>query len=174
MPTRRVDPPTGARDVRSTYDRRLLAAHRLPEAAEEAFVRTIVVGVDGSAPSLRSLELAADLARDLGAELVVVFARHVYLAMPVHVAEEIYGDVLDRAAREISSQVEVSLQGHDLDWRFETHEGHPADVLCDVASRTGASLIVAGRSGWSTLRDMVLGSVSNRLAHCDLPVLLVS
>ena len=131
--------------------------------------------MDGSAPSLRALEVAVDLARDLGAELVVVFARHVYLAMPpVHVAEEMYGDVLDRAADQISSQVEASLQGHDLAWRLETHEGHPADVLCDVASRTGASFVVAGRSGWSTFRDMVLGSVSNRLAHCDLPVLLVS
>ena len=133
-------------------------------------MRTIVVGVDGSAPSLRALELAVGLARDLGAELVVVFARHVYLAMPPHGAE----DVLDRATHEISSQVEDSLQGHDLAWRLETHDGHPADVLCDVASRTGASFVVAGRSGWSTFRDMVLGSVSNRLAHCDLPVLLVS
>ena len=137
-------------------------------------MRTIVVGVDGSAPSFRALEVAAGIASDLGAELIVVFVRHVYLAMPAHVAEEMYEDVLDRAAREISSRVESSLEDHALEWRFETYEGHPAQVLVEVASRAGASFIVAGRSGWSTFRDMLLGSVSNRLAHCDLPVLLVS
>ena len=106
-------------------------------------MRTIVVGVDGSAPSLHALELAAELACDLGAELVVVFARHVYLAMPVHVAEEMYGDLLDRAAREIRSQVEASLQSHDLDWRLERTRVIPPTF--SVTSRSAYGRLVRRR-----------------------------
>ena len=137
-------------------------------------MRTILVGVDGSPSSLRALQFAADLAIDLGAELVVVFARHVYLAMPEHSAEDMFSDVLDRAEHAILEAIAGELGGRDLRWRYETQVGPPADVLCEIAERTGASFLVVGRHGGSSLRELVLGSVSNRLAHrSDRPVLLV-
>lgn len=139
-------------------------------------MRTIVVGVDGSPPSLNALRFAAELAGDLHhAELVVVFARHIYLAMPPHVAEDMYRDVLDQAARSVEVAVEAELGDRELRWTLESHEGYPANVLCDVAARTEASFVVIGRSGWSTFHELFLGSVSNCLAHrSDVPVLLVS
>ena len=139
-------------------------------------LRTIVVGVDGSTSSMNALRYAADLAADLDdAEIVVVFARHIYVAMPEHVAEDLYSDVLDRAAQSVLATARAELVDRELRWKFEVHDAAPANVLGEVAERVGASLLVIGRSGWSAIHEVVLGSVSNRLAHQpDWPVLLVS
>jgi nucleotide-binding universal stress UspA family protein len=142
---------------------------------EVARVRIIVVGVDGSAPSLGALRFAADLCDDLpDAEVVVVFARYAYLFMPPHTAEDMYADVLDRAEELIQEETERALGDRDVRWRFMSREGEPAHVLCEVADELGASFIVIGRRGWSAAHELLLGSVSNRLVHrSECPVLLV-
>jgi nucleotide-binding universal stress UspA family protein len=139
-------------------------------------MRTIVVGVDGSEPRLRALHFAADLADDLDdADLVVVFARHIYLALPDHAAEDMYADVLDRAEEAVRDGAGRALDHRDLRWKVVSREGEPASVLCAMAHELGASFVVAGRRGWSTAGELLLGSVSNRLVHrSDCPVLLVT
>ena len=139
-------------------------------------MRTIVVGIDGSTSSTNALRFAADLAAELDdPELVVVFARHIYLAMPEHVAEDLFSDVLGQLEQSILVAAQSELVERELRWKFEVHDGAPAEVLARVAERVDASFIVIGRSGWSTFHEVLLGSVSNRLAHrCDRPVLLVS
>jgi nucleotide-binding universal stress UspA family protein len=139
-------------------------------------VRTIVVGVDGSEPSLRALDFAVGLASDLDdAELVVAFARFVYLAMPDHVAEDMYAEVLDQAEATVQAEVERALRDRELRWKFVSREGEPSHVLCDVAEEVGASFVVVGRRGWSTATELLLGSVSHRLVHrSGCPVLLIT
>jgi nucleotide-binding universal stress UspA family protein len=138
-------------------------------------LRTIVVGVDGSPPSVEALWFAADLSQELDdAELVVVFARYVYLFMPPHVAEDMYSDVLDRAEKVVQDKAGRLLGERAVRWKFVSREGEPAAVLCAVAKEMGASFIVIGRRGWSAAHELLLGSVSNRLVHrSDCPVLLV-
>ena len=47
-------------------------------------------------------------------------------------------------------------------------------MLRDIAHETDASFVVVGRRGWSTVEELMLGSVSNRLVHrSDVRVLLV-
>jgi nucleotide-binding universal stress UspA family protein len=139
-------------------------------------MRTIVVGVDGSPPSLRALHFAADLAGDLhDAEVVVVFARHVNLFMPPHVAEDMYADVLDRAEAMTEEEAGRALEGKDLRWKFLSRDGEPSHVLSAVADELGASFIVVGRHGWSTAHELFVGSVSHRLVHqAACPVVVVS
>lgn len=138
-------------------------------------MQPIVVGVDGSEPSLRALRLAADLTERLDdAELIVVFARYAYVFMPGHAGEDMFEDFLDEAEREVRARAQRVLDGRALRWRVLAREGEPSDVLCDVAAETGASFVVAGRRGSSTVRELLLGSVSNRLVHRpDCAVLLV-
>jgi nucleotide-binding universal stress UspA family protein len=74
--------------------------------ARPARDQPILVGVDGSSPSLRALGVAADLAADLhDTELVVAFAHYVPLAMPPDVAENMYADVLDEAEQKLRASV---------------------------------------------------------------------
>lgn len=137
-------------------------------------MRRIVVGVDGSEPSMHALEYAAGLAEDLGGELIVVFARYEYLAMPPHVAEAMFADVLDRVEAHIREATAKLLADRAVQWQVVVREGEPASVLRDVAREMGATMIVAGRRGWSNVTELLLGSVSNRLAHhSECPVVLV-
>ena len=139
-------------------------------------MQTIVVGVDGSEPSLRPLRLAADLTEQINsAELIVVFARYAYVSMPEHAAEDMFEDFLNEAEREVRDRTQRVLADRHLRWKVLVREGEPSAVLCDVAAETGATFVVAGRRGSSTVRELLLGSVSNRLVHrSDCAVLLVS
>ena len=139
-------------------------------------MRTIVVGVDGSEPSLRALQFAADLAGDLDdADIVVVFVRHVYLSMPEQTAEDEFAELLDRAEQTARVQVEHELGSRDLRWRMEARSGEPAHALCAIADELDASFLVVGRHGWSRAAELLLGSVSHRLVNrSPCPVLLVT
>jgi nucleotide-binding universal stress UspA family protein len=43
--------------------------------------------------------------------------------------------------------------------------GRPGYIICDMAKTWGADLIVVGRRGYSGLSELILGSVSNYVAH---------
>ena len=140
-------------------------------------MRTVVVGVDGSEPSLRALRFAAILVADLSdAELVVGYARYLpYLWAPEHVVEDEFGDLLDEQDKYVGEKVERELdRAGVVRWRIERREGEPSQVLRDMAREADASFLVVGRRGWSVVEELLLGSVSNRLVHrAEVPVLLV-
>jgi len=140
-------------------------------------MRTLVVGVDGSDESLRALHFAARLARDLGeGALVVVFARYIpALYLPDHVAEDEFADVLDAAEARVREAVAGELSELPVSWRMEVCDGEPSQVLCEIARDAGdGAFVIVGRRGWSTVHELLIGSVSNRLVHRgDCAVLLV-
>jgi nucleotide-binding universal stress UspA family protein len=139
-------------------------------------MRNIVVGVDGSEPSVRALILGASLAEDLpAARLVVAHARFVpYLWSPKHVAEAEFSDLLDEAERYVTETVQGEIGSRDLEWVIDVREGEPSQVLRDIARDVDASFLIVGRRGWSVAEELLLGSVSNRLVHrAEVPILLV-
>jgi nucleotide-binding universal stress UspA family protein len=139
-------------------------------------MRTIVVGIDGSPPSLAALRFAGELGADLReAELVVVFVRHIYLLEPPHVAEDLLDEVLDHAQSAAEKEAARILGPRGVPWSYLVREGEPSHVLREVAEDVDASFIVVGRQGWSAAHEMLVGTVSNRLVHrSDRPVLLVT
>jgi nucleotide-binding universal stress UspA family protein len=139
-------------------------------------MRIVVVGVDGSEPSMRALMFATSLVGDFSdAQLIVCHARYVpYLWSPHHVVEAEFSDLLDAAEQDVRYTVQQELSGRDLQWTIECREGEPSQVLREIARDVDASFIVVGRRGWSIAEELLLGSVSNRLVHRgEVPVLLV-
>jgi nucleotide-binding universal stress UspA family protein len=139
-------------------------------------MHTIVVGVDGSEPSIRALKFAASLVGDIrDGKLVVAHARYVpSLWAPAHVPEAEFSDLLDEAERFVRETAGRVLDKRDVRWSIESREGEPSQVLRDIAHESNARFVVIGRSGWSTVQELLLGSVSNRLVHrADVNVLLV-
>ena len=135
-----------------------------------------MVAVDGSEPSMRALRFAVGLVEDLDeGALVAVYARHAFMALPEDVAVDVDTDLFTRAEDEVRNSVQGHLADRTFHWTFEVRLGHPVDVIRDVAKSTDASFIAVGRTGWSAYRDILLGSVANRIVHqSDRPVLLVS
>ncbi len=57
---------------------------------------------------------------------------------------------------------------------FSQITGHPSSTICDFAKSCHADVIIMGRRGYSGLKEMLLGSVSNAVVHhAPCSVLLV-
>ena len=140
----------------------------------------IVVAVDMSEPSLRAVDLAADLAARYDAELVLLtvgheisgpdpgmeaYARLEHIQEPVPnitILREGLVGARDRAAakgaRHIATDVFV---------------GDPAEQILASANATQADLIALGSRGHGRLAGLLLGSVAQKvvaLAHCAVLV----
>jgi nucleotide-binding universal stress UspA family protein len=138
-------------------------------------MEVIVVGVDGSETSLKAVDVAAAIVRDLpDAQLVAVYSTFTPYFFPQDVEGgfDTYG--VEAQARDINDRVKTRLDGTGTPWLFERHDGEPAKELSRAAAALGARMVVVGRSGMGSMREVMVGSVSNRLVHhMDCPVLLV-
>jgi nucleotide-binding universal stress UspA family protein len=137
--------------------------------------RSIVVGTDGSEAADEAVRQATDMASREGARLHLVTAYPDPQFLRVRVASVAHTETVDlrevaesqlkRAARDaLSKGVEV-----------ETHvrEGHPAEVIIDVANQEQADLIVVGSRGLTGIKRYLLGSVSSEVshhAHCSVMI----
>jgi nucleotide-binding universal stress UspA family protein len=133
---------------------------------------SIVVGTDGSETANEAVRQAAELAKAVGASVLLVSAyepvpesrhQHERTDVPADVSwmvnpREDVQSVLDDEADRIR-QVGVS--------EVETYarEGDPADAILDVAEEKGADLIVVGNKGMTGARRFLLGSVPNKVSH---------
>ncbi len=134
---------------------------------------SIVVGVDGSKPSLEALRWAAQQARLTGASLDVVAAWHFPASLGWAPAWGPEWDPAGEAAEALGKVVDRVLGSTDgLEVRQQVVEGHPAPVLLERAEQ--ADLLVVGCRGRGEFAGMVLGSVSAYCAaHAPCPVVIV-
>lgn len=73
----------------------------------------------------------------------------------------------------LSSFAEQAL-ARGVQTEFHQITGHPSSAICDFAQSCHAEAIVIGRRGYSGLKEMFLGSVSNYVVHhAPCSVLLV-
>lgn len=132
--------------------------------------RSILVPVDGSAPSRKALEVAANLVdREHG-------ALHVLNVQASPVAEDTLGHLAGAPARNADDVVQSSGRAVVDDVRkdvglsteqvsFVVRSGRPADVITSEAERLGVGAIVLGSRGSSDIGSLILGSVSHRVLH---------
>jgi nucleotide-binding universal stress UspA family protein len=133
--------------------------------------KTIVVGTDGSDTAGKAVGQAVDLAKSIGAKVLIVSA---------------YEPVSDSRLREEGRQLPADMQWmvnprEDVDATLEAaaaraeedgvtvesfaRQGDPADAILDVAEEQGADLIVVGNKGMTGAKRFLLGSVPNKVSH---------
>jgi nucleotide-binding universal stress UspA family protein len=129
-------------------------------------MRTIVVGTDTSAAADLAVEDAARLARDRGAELVVLY---------VESGSDLRAVVdPDRAADPSAYLARIQKRFPDVATRTRVERGEPADRICDVAEQELAETIVLGNRGLQGTRWRVRDSVPNMvLRHAPCSVFIV-
>lgn len=131
-------------------------------------LNTIVVGTDGSATATKAVEMALEIAEKFGATLVVASS---FEAMSSGEIEREMDASPKDAAWAVSGAAAVdSYLGEIVDVAKSrgveaitaAHAGDPVDVLCDVAGRQKADLLIVGSKG---MQRRLLGSVPNSVAH---------
>ncbi len=144
----------------------------------------IVAAIDGSAPSLKAVDFAADLASKYDAELLLFNVAREFT--PIIDAElEAYARIehIETLASEVGlAAAETVLAGARLTARAngatristKSAFGDPAEEIIALAKDRQADLIVIGSRGHGRLAGLLLGSVAQKvLAHASCPVVVV-
>ena len=127
---------------------------------------TIVVGTDTSAAADLAVEDAARLARDRGAELLVLYVK------PEGVDRTVVDP--DRAADPRSHLRLLAARFPGVSTRTRIEDGDAAARICDVAEEVKAETIVLGNRGMHGSRWRVRASVPNLvLRHAPCSVYIV-
>jgi nucleotide-binding universal stress UspA family protein len=141
-----------------------------------SWVRRVVVAADGSPASNQGLEQVADLARRLGAKVVVVFVRH-FPATAVlgnGVAQPSILETMDAQEIEVREVVTRLVGSTGVAWEFVVRAGSPGEEIVKVVEAKGADLLVVGSNRHSSMHNLLLGSTAAYLAtHSPAPVLVM-
>lgn len=138
----------------------------------------VVVGSDGTATSLYSVDRAAEVAQAAQARLVVVTAYSAGAApdqRPEGQHRDLYG--LERAREALRRSVSGLTRERVRYVEQRLVEGDPARALLDEVGRNPANLIVVGNRGLGADEGQMLGSVPAevvRNAVCDVLVVQTS
>ncbi|HVL05608.1 MAG TPA: universal stress protein [Acidimicrobiales bacterium] len=140
-------------------------------------MQRIVVGVDGSQGARRALEWAVAEARLRDAHVVVVHAWVEPAAVAVGSALAVGGvepEIFEETAERIVADVLSTVDTTGLAQAVESHvvAGAPARALLDAAKE--AAMIVVGSRGLGGFTGLLLGSVSQQVAHhATCPVVII-
>lgn len=137
----------------------------------------ILVTTDFSPHALTAVQHAASLARRLEAELVLLYVVPDDLPpVLVGVTEERRGEILEEHREKAAASLEDYAAEHLAGTRVKTlvKVGLPARRIVQTAGEERADLIVMASRGYGPLRQVLLGSTTERVLHrTDRPVLVV-
>ena len=135
-----------------------------------------LVAVDGTEPSARAVALAAQLARNSGAELVLLAAVSVpqHMVLTANMDERSIHRYLERSAQESLTSALAALRDEGVGAEVKVVYGPPAETILAEVKSSRADLVVMGRGSRTEPKDFLLGSVSDRVARSvRVPILLV-
>jgi len=138
-------------------------------------VSRIVVGFDGSPAAEAALAVAVEEAQLHKLPLHLVCAWEVppleYAGVAFAPAPD-YAEAAKRHADTVLASAQEKLAPSGVEFQTAAIAGHPATVLLEEAK--GAKLLVVGTRGHGALKGLMMGSVSQALAHhCPAPLLIV-
>ena len=127
----------------------------------------ILVPVDGSDNSLRALDHAIFLAKNTGAGVTAI---HVMEKPPTVYAEsqKLLNDIMTKYRTESTKILDRCKQiGDKAGVGIDTviAEGDVASSIAGYAHKEGFDAIIIGSRGLGKFKEMVLGSVSNKVLH---------
>jgi nucleotide-binding universal stress UspA family protein len=141
-------------------------------------INRILVATDASAASNRALEMAAQLAEQYKADLLIIHViRDMQIPFDIKEIPELESDTIESFATardEIMRKVAESVL-RDAKQKAEKTgagkvqttigTGDPATSILDIATRRKADMIVIGTRGLGKIKGQILGSVSRKVTN---------
>ena len=134
--------------------------------------RHILVAVDGSPQSGKTIPIGVDLAQRYGSTVTVMHAREYerYEGSDIDLGPPITAEALVDEVVKTFREAGVEATGVIR----RVHPGETPEQIIEVAKTSAAELIVMGTRGMSEFKSLLLGGVANKVVHhASCPVLLV-
>ena len=139
----------------------------------------ILLPTDGSDASLRAVDMGIELARRLGASVVVNHAMEPFDTVPYFTEmmifpEDAYEKNANEMAAEYLAETQRRAEAAHVPWSgFHEYAHKPYEAILRIAHEHKCGLIVMGSHGRSGLDRLLLGSETNKLLlSSDIPVLV--
>ena len=132
----------------------------------------ILVPVDGSESSKKSLEFACELGKKQGSSLHLLHIaqppagkRHLVLGAAA-ITVDTSPEELKKAGEQVVSSARDIAKSHGFDnVTVSVAGGDPAARIIDYAKTKNVDIIVMGNRGLSDLSGLLMGSVSHKVTH---------
>jgi nucleotide-binding universal stress UspA family protein len=140
-------------------------------------MKPVMLATDGSPTAEEATKEAIELAKMLGAQLVVVTAWDIPYSTLGYAAVPVVPD-LAKVGKEQADKVASEAVKQARDAGVEAHaftlRGFPVEEICVAAESHEPQLLVIGSHGWGPMKRIIFGSVSTGvLHHAKCPVLVV-
>lgn len=134
----------------------------------------ILLAADGSENSLRAAQEAikiASLDEKCVIEVVIVIDFSQVKNEVLHAKGK---EELELLRRKKLLPIEDKLKYSNLSYKIKTLRGEPGPIIVEYANKGNFDLVIVGSRGLNSLQEMVLGSVSHKIAkRVECPVLIV-
>jgi nucleotide-binding universal stress UspA family protein len=140
-------------------------------------MQRLLVPVDGSETAEKAAQFAATLARATGASITLVYAHDDAQSAVAAARAGLSTDALDQRqekhAQDIFERTRSAMAGMEVK-ECLIEVGPPAERIVDTAKRLQVDQIIIGSRGLSPLKELLLGSVSERVVRsAPCPVTIV-
>ncbi len=141
-------------------------------------VRKILVPTDFSRGAENALEWAKGLAQLFGAQITLLHVVDTTAAAVAGLPMDVYsapvtGELYDRIRKEGEAALKAIKPSPEITQRL-IQDGHPREVVTDVATQIKADLIVMGTHGRRGVSHLFFGSVAEHVVRmAPVPVLTV-
>lgn len=134
----------------------------------------ILLAADGSEHSIRTAERAAELALLQGnGEITIVYVIDGDQSKSDVLSEGDHGMIEQRRQQRLKP-IEEILTNRNVPYQVNMRHGDPGPTIVKYANEQSFDIVIIGSRGLNTLQEMVLGSVSHKVAkRVKCPVMIV-
>lgn len=140
-------------------------------------IKSILVPIDGSVHSERALEQAVYIAGLSQAELIVLYVIDLNTAVSAveRMSLDTYvPDDIDKEGKRVLEQAKKKVSAAKREASYVLKIGDPSKMILKYSKDKKSDLIVMGSRGLGTIKQIIMGSVSQYLvSRADCPVLIV-
>ncbi|WP_436374511.1 universal stress protein [Cytobacillus sp. BC1816] len=136
--------------------------------------KKILIAADGSDHSIRAAAKAIQLAeQNPDSEVTVVYAVDGQTSKE-DILHHFDKSIVDQVRKKRLEPIENLLKEKGISYEIKILQGEPGPAIVEFANKMDLDVAVVGSRGLNTLQEMVLGSVSHKIAkRVKAPVLIV-